>query len=641
MIVAIVGQPNSGKSTLFNAVAGYRTVTANFPGATVEMTKTTVTCAGVRFDLVDVPGIYSLSAPSPEDERAVDTLLSLQPDVVIHVVDSSLLSRSLELTLQLLELGRPLVVCLNMSDEAQRKGVIIDAPLLEQELGVPVVPTVATRGEGIPRLFQLTVETAQRAKGGRIIPMSRDVESLVQRLESRITPAMTRHVGLSARFIVVKLLESAKRLEQRLSAEDPGLAAELSRLRHELSEAHGRPPDVVISSERHALSVNLFERVAQVQPRAAESVQDRADRYLMHPVWGYVALAAVLLGFFYVVFGLGRVVEAPLVALFESLDLWLRSNLPSGSLSLTLLTGLVEGFAGGVGIVLPYLVPFLAGMALLEDIGYVPRVAFLMDGLMHRIGLHGKAVIPFVLGYGCSVPAVMAARMMESPRDRYVTAFLASVVPCAARTTIVFALVGYFVGPLAALGFYLLNLLVIALAGRLLLRMLPEASPGLILEIPPYRLPAAGAVGRKLWFRLREFIVVAWPILILGSVALGLLEHFGLSDAVNATLAPVTSTLLGLPPETGVSLVFGVLRKELTIVMLVQALGTTAFSSVLTTAQMCVYTAFALFYVPCLATLAVLQAVIGSRGTLAVVGMTTGTALAVALAFRVVFALLS
>ncbi len=641
MIVAIVGQPNCGKSTIFNAVAGYRTVTANFSGTTLELTKTSVTCAGAQFDLVDLPWIYSLSAASPEEQRATETLLSLRPDVIIHVIDSSLLSRSLELTLQLLELGRPLVVCLNMTDEAQRKGVTIDADRLARELALPVIPTVATRGEGIPRLFRTAVDTAAAGGAVRVVPMSRDIESVIECLELRLQPGTAARLGRPARLVALELLESDGRLGQQLGEHDPRLQDEVSRLRRELSESHGRPPDVVISSERHALSMNLFERVAQVHARGGESAQDRADRYLMHPVWGYLALTAILLAFFYLVFGLGRAVETPLVALFGRLDAGLKSSLPPGSLWQILLGGMLEGLAGGIAIVLPYLVPFLAGMAILEDVGYVPRVAFLMDALTHRIGLHGKAVIPFVLGYGCSVPAVMAARMMESPRDRYVTAFLASFIPCAARTTIVFALVGYFVGPLAALGFYLLNLLVIAVAGRLLLRILPEVSPGLILEIPPYRLPDARATLHKVWFRLREFIVVAWPILIAGSIVLSLLEHFDLSGAVNAALAPITSTLLGLPPEVGVSLVFGILRKELTIVMLAQALGTTAFAAVLTTAQMCVYTAFALFYVPCLATLATLRAVVGTRAMLIVAALTTGTALVVALAFRLAFALLS
>jgi ferrous iron transport protein B len=640
MIIAVVGQPNSGKSTLFNAVAGYKTVTANFSGTTLEVAKTAVCCGGTEFELVDLPWIYSLSAASPEEQRAVDALLALEPDVIIHVIDSSLLSRSLELTLQLLELRRPLVICLNMIDEAQRKGTTIDAAHLEQELGVPVVKTVATRGEGIARVFEAAVEVARRGGTGRTVPMSRDVESVVQRVESRIGPRGTATIRLPRRLIALKLLESGQRVERRLSETDPALPNALGELRRELEESHGRPPDVVISSERHALSMNLFEQVAQVRARSGAPAQDRADHYLMHPLWGYLALTVVLLGFFYSVFGLGRVIETPLVALFERLDGALKSSLPAGSLWLTVLSGVLEGFAGGIAIVLPYLVPFLAGMAILEDLGYIPRVAFLMDGLMHRIGLHGKAVIPFVLGYGCSVPAVMSARMMESPRERYVTAFLASFIPCAARTTVVFALVGFFMGPLAALGFYLLNLLVIATAGRLLLRILPEASPGLILEIPPYRMPGVRSIARKVWFRLREFIVVAWPILIVGSLVLSLIEHLGLSGAVNGALAPITGSLLGLPPEVGVSLLFGILRKELTIVMLVQALGTTNFAAVLTAAQMCVYTAFAIFYVPCLATLATLRAVIGTRGAVIVALLTTASAVLVALAFRLLFALL-
>jgi ferrous iron transport protein B len=641
MIVALVGQPNSGKSTLFNAVAGYRTVAANFPGTTTEATQTRVLFEGAEFDLVDLPGIYSLSAASGEGRHAVDALLSLRPDVVVHVADASVLCRSLELTIQLLELDVPLVVALNMMDEAQRKGVVMDTAGLAEQLGVPVVPLVARRGEGISRLFCAALAAARRPVCGRCMHMSRDVESVVDRLASRIAPACPTATGLPARLTALKLLESDERVEGEIEAQAPGLVAEVRRLRDELAESHGRPADIVISSERHALSMNLAEQVSRVTARAGESVQDRVDRHLMHPFWGAVVLVAVLLGLFYVVFGLGRVVEAPLVAGFTRLDLLLKAGPTDQTLWRTIVSGILEGLSGGIAIVLPYLIPFLVGMAILEDLGYVPRIAFLMDALMHRIGLHGKAVIPLVLGYGCSVPAVLGARIMESQRDRLVTAFLVSFIPCAARTTIVFAMVGYFVGPLPALGFYVLNLLVVAAAGRLLLRVRPEVSAGLIIEIPPYRLPTARATLNKVWLRLREFIVVAWPILIVGSVALSLLDHFRLLGTVNALLAPVTSTLLGLPSEVGVSLVFGLLRKELTIVMLAQALGTTDFGAVLTIGQMCVYTALVLFYVPCLATLAALRAVVGLRATLIVAVLTTGTALAVALLFRLAFAVFS
>jgi ferrous iron transport protein B len=226
---------------------------------------------------------------------------------------------------------------------------------------------------------------------------------------------------------------------------------------------------------------------------------------------------------------------------------------------------------------------------------------------------------------------------MENARDRWVTAVLVNFIPCAARTTIIFALIGFYLGPLGALAFYVLDLVVIAAAGKLLLRLKPETTPGLILEIPPYRAPAPGAVVKKVWFRLREFVVVAWPILIAGSVVLSLLDHFDLSAAVNGALAPLTEWLLGLPVETGITLVFGILRKELTIVMLVQALGTSDFSAVLSTGQMAVLTTFTLLYVPCLATLASLRSVIGARGMLAALGLTTAAAVLVSVAVRLAF----
>jgi ferrous iron transport protein B len=226
---------------------------------------------------------------------------------------------------------------------------------------------------------------------------------------------------------------------------------------------------------------------------------------------------------------------------------------------------------------------------------------------------------------------------MESARDRFVTALLVNFVPCAARTTVIFAVVGFFLGPGQALFLYLLNIVVIAAAGRIILHLRPEASPGMILEIPAYRVPAPGIVARKVWLRLREFIVIAWPILIAGSVVLGLLDHFRLSGAVNGLLAPFTGTVLGLPPETGITLIFGILRKELTVVMLVQSLGTSDFASVLTTGQMLVFTVFAMFYVPCLATLATLRSAIGLRSMLLVLLVMTCTATLMALAFRLAF----
>ncbi len=241
-----------------------------------------------------------------------------------------------------------------------------------------------------------------------------------------------------------------------------------------------------------------------------------------------------------------------------------------------------------------------------------------MDNLMHRLGLHGKSIIPFILGYGCSVPAVMATRIMESPRDRFVVALLAILIACSARSVIIFALVAYAIGPMYALGVYFLNLVVIAALGRLSTWILPEVSPGLLMEIPEYRLPTLNNVLRKSWRSLKDFVVVAWPILIAGSLVLSLLKYYKLDTLIDRALVPLTS-LLGLPAAVGTTLIFGVMRKELALVMLNEALGTTNLQSVLTQTQLLTFTVFMLFYIPCAATIAALSREVGWRGATAAV----------------------
>jgi ferrous iron transport protein B len=390
----------------------------------------------------------------------------------------------------------------------------------------------------------------------------------------------------------------------------------------------------VVSSERHSLAMNLFEHVAKVKPRTAKPFRDQADRYLMHPYLGYVFLAGILFGFFWVVFSFGKHIEEPILALFQQFEAYLGAHFSKQSLWITVANGLIQGFSGGIGIVLPYLVPFLLGLSLLEDIGYLPRAAFLMDSIMHSIGLHGKSIIPFVLSYGCNVPAIMGVRIMERARDRFITAVLVTLIPCAARTTVIFALVAFYLGPLRALMLYLLNLVVIAGAGKILSRFMPDISPGMILEMPSYKLPRVSMVARKIWFRLREFVMIAWPILIAGSVILSLLEYFQLAERINGILSFFTSGLLGLPSAVGITLIFGILRKELTIIMLVQALGTSHFSSVMTGEQMMVFTVFTLFYIPCLATLGMLRSTIGNRGMLFTLFFNTAIGTLMALATR-------
>ncbi len=284
---------------------------------------------------------------------------------------------------------------------------------------------------------------------------------------------------------------------------------------------------------------------------------------------------------------------------------------------------------------MPYLVPFLIGLALIEDIGYLPRIAFLLDSFMHKIGLHGTAVIPGLLGYGCSVPAIMATRILSSPRDRFIASVVAVLIPCSARMVVIMGLVGYYLGGNAALGIYLFNAVAVSLVGFILARLMPEDVPGMILEMPSYHRPKTQVVLAKTWLRLRDFIVIAWPLLIVGSLVLGLAEWYHLDHFINQLTRPITY-ILDLPSQVGTTLIFGVLRKELSMLMLFQALGTQDVISVMSRSQILTFTLFVVFYIPCLATLGVMGKEIGWKKTLTASGITFLLAIGIAFIGRIV-----
>ena len=574
MKVALIGQPNCGKSTLFNQVAGYKAETGNFSGTTVTFTESRVRVAGQVVELVDLPGAYTLEGGSPAEQQTAQYLDSRAVDVIINVADATHLAAALELSLELLPLNKPLILALNMMDEAMRMGLKIDGEGLARELGVPVLPLVASKGRGVKSLFLKVLDIKDEGR--------RRCLELVEGLKDELK-------GLD----VTKRHEYARELEERY----------------------------VTHGERKI------------------TLRDTLDDVLLHPVWGYAILLFVLVLFFEAVYGIGKVTEPPLLALFDILTKGALTPFGHGTLISEIILGVMQGIAAGVAIVLPYLLPFLFGLGILEDIGYLPRVAFLMDTFMHRIGLHGKAIVPFILGYGCNVPAVMATRTLEEPRDRYLAAALATLVPCAARLAVVFGLVAYYLGPLAAFGLYLFNLFIIAITGRILSNMMPEDTPGLILEMPPYRVPTFKNVMSKSWFRMREFVVEAWPILIAGSAVLAILNYLDLAYFINWLVRPLT-WVMGLPSEVGVPLIFGILRKELSLVMLRQALGTVDFDLALTSTQMLVYATFVMFYLPCLATLAVLKRELGTRAMGIIAGLTVVVALFAALVVRGVMVLL-
>lgn len=671
MKIALVGQPNSGKSTFFNAVAGYRSLTSNFAGTTVEYTRGRARVNGNVFEVADLPGLYSLTPASPAEACTREFLFAGEWDVLIHIVDASQLARSLELTLELLDLEVPLLVALNMMDEATRKGMQIDSVALAAKLGIAVVEAIATRGQGIVETFRTALQLQRQGAAAppRRFPYASEVDAFVDDLAEMLgggptptpsgaddrsgrpdTPSAiprsaptargcavaepsTRvanpapHSG--ARFQALQLLQSDP---QDVAQLGPVTARAVENAQAEIARRTGHPADAVISSARHAACLNLFEDVVTVT-RPHADWREQVDRLLMHPVWGYVSLAVIFGGFFRLVFDVGKFGEARILASFEQLIALLGQTMDAQGVAFAAAEGALLGTAGAVAIVLPYLLPFLIGLSILEDVGYLARVGYLMDAVMHRLGLHGTATIPILLGYGCSVPAVMATRILPSRRDRFVAALLAVLVPCSARMTLIFALVGFYLGAYWALAIYVLNLGVIAVAGNILAKIWPEIAPGMLMEVPPYRRPSLRVVVLKTWWRLREFVVIAIPLLVVGSAVLGLVEFFGWEKLINTALSPLTA-LLGLPSAVGLTLIFGVLRKELSLLMLMQALGTTQVNSVMTAAQILIFTLFVTFYLPCLATLAAMVRELGRKLTIAASGALLLLAIAISLAAR-------
>ena len=630
MRFALVGQPNCGKSTLFNQVAGYRAETGNFAGTTVTFTETKVRVLGDVVELVDLPGTYSLLGTNAAERVVLDYLMAKPVDAILNVIDATHLAQGLTLTIELLELGCPMVLAVNMMDEAQRQGLKIDGNQLSNLLGIPVLPMIASRGQGIREAFMETWRVANEKSVPKPQRFHADIEAAIDSISAQLGNDIS---PLSRRALAVKLLEGDPQISDMLEKQHPGLIKSVRAYLDKLSNHSTRQAIWLIASERQRIARQLANEVSH-QEEAHLSFRDRLDDYLLHPFFGYVFLFAILAIFFVIVYRIGNFLEEPLLGFFNALSANLIDAIGSKGILPQLAVGFIHGVSGGLAIVLPYLVPFLVGLGFLEDVGYLTRIAFLMDALMHRMGLHGKAVVPFILGYGCSVPAIMSTRIMEEERDRFLAAALATMIPCAARLSVIFGLVAFYLGPWAAAGIYLYNLLIIAVTGRIIAHFFPEDSPGMIIEMPVYRLPTLKTVTAKAWFRIREFILEAWPILIIGSMLLAVLDYYQLTTWTDWVFRPITWAL-GIPKEVGTPLIFGIFRKELSLIMLAQALGTTDFYAVLTAEQIISYTVFVVFYIPCIATMIAIKGELGSKNMWLIIGLSLSVALLAAMVVRV------
>ncbi len=615
--VALAGNTNVGKSVIFNYLTGLHQHIGNWPGKTVEKAEGTLHFKGYNIDVIDLPGVYSLSPYSLEEQITRNYIVHEKPDVLINVVDASVLERNLYFTLQLMELGRPMIIALNQIDIARKKGIDIDVEKMEKILGIPVIPTIATKGVGIFQLLEKLIDTYRRGatNRGNYIKFRKIIEDRIEKLVNMLE---SRGFHYPARYAAIKLLEGDEEIENEIKKLDVEIVNVAKKLAGEIEKITGRPCHEVIISERYEAASKIASEVERPVFSTRPKLTDRLHEVTTHRVWGYITMISLLVLIFYSVFSLGGYFSELLNILFyNSLEIFFLKLFESGIIG-KLLWGSAEGVIAALTVALPYILPLYFILYLLEDSGYISRVAFLMDTAMHKMGLHGKAFIPLLLGFGCNVPACIGCRILETERERLIAVFVVTLVPCAAETVIILSLVGKYLGFQWALLLYLFNLLIILILGRFAFKILPGEPTALIMEMHEYRVPHLKTVLKQTWFRFYEFIKIAFPLIILGSTLIKAIEAFGLLQPLSIMFSPIIVDWLGLPMITGITLLFGILRKELTVILLSTLFGTTNLIEVpgFGPINMIVFTVVAMFYIPCISTIAALVKEIGWKKAL-------------------------
>lgn len=594
LTIGVAGNPNSGKSTLINAIAGTRLQVGNWPGVTVEKKEALFEYAGAKIRLVDLPGTYSLSPYTQEEVIARDYLIQERPEVIVDVVDGTNLERNLYLTVQLLELGRPVVVALNFADEVREKGLDINSRGLEELLGVRVVPTVATRGEGVAELLAAVVQAGQASESyrPRQLPYGDDVELAAQALAQVLKD---RHQGLTARYplrwLTYKLLE-----EDRQVVKEANLENELAKMKESLPEAqhlrkaHSEDLEGLLAEARYAVAAGLTREVVKKPGLTKVELTERIDRLVLHRVLGLPIFLAAMWFMFKLTFDLANPFVDWVDGVFSGpLTRWAKALLTAIAAPDWLASLATEGVIGGVGMVLTF-VPLIFSMmffiTLLEGSGYMARAAFVMDRAMHVLGLHGKSFIPMLLGFGCSVPAIYATRTLENPKDKVLTALLIPLMSCGARLPVYALFAGLFFAAYAGTVIWSLYVLGIVLAmgmGILFKRILFRGeTPLFVMELPPYRLPTMKSLMIHTWEKGKYFLIKAGTYILVIAILMWFLLNlpWGVQDKKDSVLgkfgqglAPIFQPLGFGQWQAASALVTGFMAKEVVVSTMGQIYG--------------------------------------------------------------------
>ena len=528
--VALAGNPNSGKTTIFNQLTGERQHVGNYPGVTVEKVEGSLRHGDLEINVVDLPGTYSLTAYSIEEMVARNFLLDEKPDVVVDILDASNLERNLYLATQFMELGAPLVFALNMSDLARSRGIEFDLARLSGLLGAPIVPTVGHKGTGISELVESIVSVAVNGNGSHRVEINygKEIAEEIGKVQTIVERQDLIQEKYDPRWFSIKLLEHDKEVMEQVGSQE--VLSAVSESSGRLEEVLGDSPEILIADRRYGFISGACQEAVQSTVEARHNLSDRIDAVMTNRLLGL----PIFLGLMYMVFHLTFTLGDPPMGWIESLFEWMGRAVtglwPAGSES-ALKSLLVDGIIGGVGgviVFLPNIVLLFLAIAILEDTGYMARAAFVVDGLMHRIGLHGKSFIPMLIGFGCSVPAIMATRTLESRRDRLTTMLITPLMSCGARLPIYALIIPAFFpqawqAPMLWTIYMIGILLAVGSAKLLRATIFKGESTPFVMELPPYRLPTLRGIWFHMWERTSAFVRKAWTIIMITSILIWVL----------------------------------------------------------------------------------------------------------------------
>ncbi len=658
---ALVGNPNCGKTTLFNEITGSTQYVGNWPGVTIEKKEGKARKMEQDIRIVDLPGIYSLSPYSMEEIVARDYLLDEKPDVIVNIVDATNIERNLYLTTQVMELGIPVVVALNMMDAIEARGDVIDIDRLQKALGIPVIATSANKGRGIRELMQKALEIAQIAKKSETAIFTYDeaIEKALDQVQAQCSKAITK-LNYNGRWVALKLLEGDEKAKEKMNL--PGtLYEKIKPIQEKLETDYDNDVETIIADNRYRVIADMVKKTVKKKSANGElTLSDKIDKVVTNKILAIPLFLAIMFGLFQLTFGaIGSfTVDFVDVLINETLAEQLSAWLTNAGAADWVHSLVIDGIIGGMGsmlIFVPQIMILFFFLSILEDSGYMARAAFVMDRLLRKLGLTGKSFIPMLMGFGCSVPAVMSARTLENEKDRRLTIILTPFMSCGARLPVYAVFAAAFFAQnqgLVIFSIYLLGIVIAILSGILLKKTLlkGEAAP-FVMELPPYRLPTFKGLLIHMWDRGKGFIKKAGTIIFSAAVLIWLFQTFNFSfqmvedpsesimGVIGKIMAPLFAPLGFGDWRSSVALLTGFVAKEVVVstMGILHGIGedTTqliaSLQAAFTPLRAYAFMAFTLLYLPCVAAFATIKREMNSwKWTLFAVGYQTVIAWVVA-----------